>query len=82
MFAERRYFHVISVSRYSIAAFQVKSGTKIRNVLGYALKEFENYNSVVWTAAGHGIGKAISCAELFKRKHEGLHQITKLRYVE
>ncbi|CAK9812530.1 Ribonuclease P protein subunit p25-like protein [Anthophora quadrimaculata] len=61
---------------------RVKSGTKIRNVLGHALKEFSNYNSVVWTAAGQGIGKAISCAELFKRKQEGLHQITKLRYVE
>lgn len=60
----------------------VKSGTKIRNVLGYALKEFSNYDSVVWTAAGHGIGKAVSCAELFKRKQGGLHQITKLRYVE
>ncbi|KZC13243.1 PREDICTED: ribonuclease P protein subunit p25-like protein [Dufourea novaeangliae] len=59
---------------------RVKSGTKIRNVLGYALKEFPNYGSVVWTSAGHGVGKAISCAELFKQKHEGLHQITKLRY--
>nr|XP_033321906.1 uncharacterized protein LOC117218016 isoform X1 [Megalopta genalis] len=61
---------------------RVKSGTKIRNVLGYALKEFPNYNCIVWTSAGHGIGKAISCAELFKKKQPGLHQITKLRYTE
>lgn len=67
---------------YLIGIFQVKSGTKIRNVLGYALKEFVNYNCIVWTAAGHGIGKAISCAELFKKKQESLHQITRLRYVE
>ncbi|XP_017882328.1 ribonuclease P protein subunit p25-like protein [Ceratina calcarata] len=60
----------------------VKSGTKIRNVLGYALKEFSKYDGVVWTAIGHGIGKAVSCAELFKRKQGALHQITKLRYVE
>ncbi|XP_076160873.1 ribonuclease P protein subunit p25-like protein isoform X2 [Ptiloglossa arizonensis] len=60
---------------------RVKSGTKIRNVLGYALKEFTNHGSVVWTAVGHGIGKAVSCAELFKKKQEGLHQITRLRYV-
>ncbi|XP_043787839.1 ribonuclease P protein subunit p25-like protein isoform X2 [Apis laboriosa] len=65
-----------------ILLMRVKSGTKIRNVLGYALKEFANYNCIVWTAAGHGIGKAISCAELFKKKQEGLHQITRLRYVE
>lgn len=61
---------------------KVKSGTKIRNVLGYALKEFPNYNSVVWTGVGQAIGKTISCVELFKRKHEGLHQVTKLRYTE
>ncbi|XP_032679678.1 ribonuclease P protein subunit p25-like protein [Odontomachus brunneus] len=60
----------------------VKSGTKIRNVLGYALKEFPNYNSVVWTGVGQAIGKTISCVELFKRKHEGLHQVTKLRYTK
>ncbi|XP_031841028.2 ribonuclease P protein subunit Rpp25 isoform X1 [Nomia melanderi] len=58
----------------------VKSGTKIRNVLGYALKEFPNCSSVVWTSAGNSVGKAISCAELFKKKHKGLHQITSLRY--
>ncbi|XP_076653946.1 ribonuclease P protein subunit Rpp25 isoform X2 [Halictus rubicundus] len=61
---------------------RVKSGTKIRNVLGYALKEFPNFDCVVWTSIGHGIGKAISCAELFKKKNKGLHQITKLRYTQ
>ncbi|EFN84698.1 ribonuclease P protein subunit p25-like protein [Harpegnathos saltator] len=60
----------------------VKSGTKIRNVLGYALKEFPNYDSVVWTGVGQAIGKTISCAELFKRRHEDLHQVTKLRYTK
>ncbi|CAL1675472.1 unnamed protein product [Lasius platythorax] len=60
----------------------VKSGTKIRKILGYALKEFPSHNSIVWTGIGQGIAKAISCAELFKRKHEGLHQVTKLCYIE
>ncbi|XP_018369764.1 PREDICTED: uncharacterized protein LOC108765503 isoform X1 [Trachymyrmex cornetzi] len=59
----------------------VKSGTKIRNVLGYAMKEFPSYNSIVWTGTGSGIAKTISCAEIFKRKNEDLHQVTKLRYV-
>lgn len=62
--------------------FKVKSGTKIRNVLGYALKEFPKHDSVVWTGIGNGIAKTISCAELFKRKHADLHQVTKLRYVK
>ncbi|KAG7196503.1 hypothetical protein KM043_018512 [Ampulex compressa] len=61
---------------------RVKSSTKIRNMLRYALKEFPNYECIVWTAMGHGIGKAITCAELFKRKLDGLHQITKLHYVQ
>ncbi|KYQ55777.1 Alba-like protein C9orf23 [Trachymyrmex zeteki] len=56
-------------------------GTKIRNVLGYALKEFPSYNSIVWTGTGSGIAKTISCAEIFKRKYKDLHQLTKLRYV-
>lgn len=59
----------------------VKSGTKIRNVLGYAMKEFPSYNSIIWTGTGNGIAKTISCAEIFKRKYENLHQVTKLCYV-
>jgi len=62
--------------------WKVKIGTKIRNVLDYALKEFPNYNSIVWTGVGYGIAKTISCAEIFKRKYEGLHQVTKLRYIK
>ncbi|XP_043271565.1 ribonuclease P protein subunit p25-like protein [Venturia canescens] len=61
---------------------KVKSGTKIKNVLEYSLKEFASEGSVVWSGIGQGIGKVISCAEIFKRKISGLHQITKLRYVQ
>ncbi|XP_071857011.1 ribonuclease P protein subunit Rpp25 [Bombus fervidus] len=61
---------------------QVRSGSKIRNVLEYALKEFSNYNNVVWNAAGKAVGKAISCAEIFKTKEKNLHQITKIRFIE
>lgn len=61
---------------------KVNSGTKIRNVLGYALKSFSEFGCIMWTAAGQGIGKAISCVEIFKRNNPGLHQITKLRYIE
>lgn len=59
----------------------VKSGTKMRNVLEYALEHFPKHSAIVWTAVGQGIEKGISCAEVFKRKHSGLHQVTKLRYV-
>ncbi|XP_050471947.1 ribonuclease P protein subunit p25-like protein [Bombus huntii] len=61
---------------------QVRSGSKIRNVLDYALKEFSNYNNVVWNAVGKAVGKAISCAEIFKTKEKDLHQITKIRFIQ
>ncbi|XP_003394231.2 ribonuclease P protein subunit p25-like protein [Bombus terrestris] len=61
---------------------QVRSGSKIRNVLDYALKEFSNYNNVVWNAVGKAVGKAISCAEIFKTKEKNLHQITKIRFIQ
>ncbi|XP_046484143.1 ribonuclease P protein subunit p25-like protein isoform X1 [Neodiprion pinetum] len=60
----------------------VNSGTKIKNVLSYALKEIPGYNCIVWSGAGQGIGKVITCAEICKRNHPSLHQITKLRYVK
>lgn len=60
----------------------MKSGTKMRNVLEFAMKEFPNNDGILWTAAGEGVGKAISCAEIFKRKNPGLHQVTKLGSIE
>lgn len=56
---------------------QVRGGSKMRNLLDYALKEFETTNSIVWTGSGTAIGKAISCAEIMKRKFT-LHQINKI----
>ncbi|XP_012272745.1 ribonuclease P protein subunit p25-like protein [Orussus abietinus] len=61
---------------------RVRSSTKMRNVLGYALKEFKNHHTIVWTGSGEGINKAITYAEIFKRKNPNLGQITKLRCVE
>ncbi|KAL2712184.1 ribonuclease P protein subunit p25-like protein [Vespula squamosa] len=60
---------------------RVKSGTKIRNVLGYAIKEFSNHDCIVWTGVGEAVGKVISCSELFKTIYKGLHQVTRLRYI-
>lgn len=54
----------------------------MRNVLEFALKEFPNNDGILWTAAGEGVGKAISCAEIFKRKIPSLYQITKLGSIE
>ncbi|XP_066599533.1 ribonuclease P protein subunit p25-like protein isoform X2 [Prorops nasuta] len=66
----------------NVLKMKVKSGTKIRNVLNYAISHFPKHSGVVWTGIGLGVVKTISCSELFKRKHQGLHQITNLRYTE
>ena len=54
----------------------------MRNVLKYAIEHFPNHGTIIWSAAGSGIGRAISCAEIFKKKHPDLHQVTKLRYIK
>ncbi|XP_011502494.1 PREDICTED: ribonuclease P protein subunit p25-like protein [Ceratosolen solmsi marchali] len=61
---------------------KVKNGTKMRNILQYALKHFSNHCSIVWSAVAEGITKVISCAEFFKRHHPGLNQAIKLRYIK
>ncbi|XP_033224940.1 ribonuclease P protein subunit p25-like protein [Belonocnema kinseyi] len=61
---------------------QVKNGSKMRKILEYAIKEFANHDAILWTAAGEAVTKAISCVEIFKRQHAGLHQITKLGSIQ
>nr|XP_057909065.1 ribonuclease P protein subunit p25-like protein isoform X2 [Doryrhamphus excisus]XP_057909066.1 ribonuclease P protein subunit p25-like protein isoform X2 [Doryrhamphus excisus] len=77
---------------------RVKDGSKIRNLLRYALDRMEVKpraaaheeggdqihkgspicRQLVFTASGKGVSKAITCAELLKRRVRGLHQLTKL----
>ncbi|XP_030761636.1 ribonuclease P protein subunit p25-like protein [Sitophilus oryzae] len=60
---------------------QVRGGSKIRNLLEYALKTFPENKVVVWTGFGTSVGKAITCAEIMKREYNNvLHQVTKLAY--
>ncbi|KAK5645362.1 hypothetical protein RI129_006662 [Pyrocoelia pectoralis] len=60
---------------------QVRGGSKMKDLLTYAFKEFEAANFVVWTGFGPSVGKAVSCAEIMKREYNGeLYQITKICY--
>ncbi|XP_018529570.1 ribonuclease P protein subunit p25-like protein [Lates calcarifer] len=91
---------------------RVKDGSKIRNLLRYALSRMEAKpraaeeeegrpppgegggaeegrqeaagrplcRQVVFTASGKGVSKAITCAEIVKRRVKGLHQLTRLLY--
>uniref|UniRef100_A0A673ACX8 Ribonuclease P/MRP 25 subunit-like n=1 Tax=Sphaeramia orbicularis TaxID=375764 RepID=A0A673ACX8_9TELE len=58
---------------------RVKDGSKIRNLLRFALSRMES-RQIVFTANGKGVSKAITCAEIVKRRVKGLHQLTKLLY--
>ncbi|XP_062256101.1 ribonuclease P protein subunit p25-like protein isoform X1 [Platichthys flesus] len=90
---------------------RVKDGSKIRNLLRYALSRMEAKpraaeetgspapeeggvavegqqeapgqplcKHIIFTASGKGVSKAITCAEIVKRRVKGLHQLTRLLY--
>ncbi|KAM4735215.1 ribonuclease P protein subunit p25-like protein [Anableps anableps] len=80
---------------------RVKDGSKIRNLLRFALSRMEAEEEaggagpaegppeaarrppckqIVFTACGKGVSKAITCAEIVKRRLKGLHQLTRLGY--
>ncbi|XP_020372671.1 ribonuclease P protein subunit p25-like protein [Rhincodon typus] len=60
---------------------RVKEGSKIRNLMGFALArmELEGTRRIVFSGSGRAVTKTITCAEIMKRRLGGLHQITKLR---
>ncbi|XP_061055255.1 ribonuclease P protein subunit p25-like protein isoform X1 [Eubalaena glacialis] len=63
---------------------RVRDGSKIRNLLGLALGRLEGGRArhVVFSGSGRAAGKAVSCAEIVKRRVPGLHQLTKLRFLQ
>lgn len=63
---------------------RVRDGSKIRNLLGLALGRLEGGSTrhVVFSGSGRAAGKVVSCAEIVKRRVPGLHQLTKLRFLQ
>lgn len=64
----------------------VKEGSKIRNLLRFAISRLKDeghvapVSQVMFTGLGGAITKTITCAEIVKRKVQGLHQVSKLQY--
>lgn len=60
----------------------VKGGTQVGNVIDFAEKALKagECRSIVWSGSGGGVPKTISCAEIMKRNHQELHQVTRLAY--
>ncbi|XP_040198903.1 ribonuclease P protein subunit p25 [Rana temporaria] len=65
-----------------VALMRVKEGSKIRNLVGYALPymKSEDTKQIVFSAYGRAVTKAITCVEILKRQLGGLYQITKVQY--
>uniref|UniRef100_A0A3P9IFD5 Ribonuclease P and MRP subunit p25, b n=1 Tax=Oryzias latipes TaxID=8090 RepID=A0A3P9IFD5_ORYLA len=63
-----------------VLEMRVKEGSKIRNLMGFAMARIAGLRQVVFTGSGRAVTKTITCAEIMKRKVGRLHQLTKLRY--
>lgn len=63
---------------------QVKSGSKIRNIISQAMRILQSKkgDKIVITGSGPTVTKTITCAEIIKRKFKGLHQLNKLFYIK
>lgn len=59
---------------------QVNNHSKIRNMLGFAVKSFNQSDHLVCSASGPSVNKAITCAEILKRQMPELRQVTGIGY--
>ncbi|KAM8780684.1 LOW QUALITY PROTEIN: ribonuclease P protein subunit p25 [Rhynchonycteris naso] len=60
---------------------RVKKGSKIRNLLAFATASMaQTTRAIVFSGCGWDTIKTVTCAEIFKRRLAGLHQVTWLRY--
>ncbi|XP_069480619.1 ribonuclease P protein subunit p25 [Ambystoma mexicanum] len=66
----------------SVPEMKVKEGSKIRNLMGFAMVRMGATESrqIVFSGYGRAATKAVTCVEILKRKQPGLHQVTKVHY--
>ncbi|XP_012674036.2 uncharacterized protein LOC105892329 [Clupea harengus] len=72
-----------------VLEMRVREGSKIRNLLGFAMARMQGgvqhggrtaLSQVLFTGSGRAITKTITCAEIMKRQIRGLHQVSKLQH--
>lgn len=63
-----------------ITWMKVAPGSKMRNVLDFALRAMESQECILWSGSGPALTKAISCAEIMKHKCASLHQVSAICY--
>ncbi|PKK25274.1 ribonuclease P/MRP 25kDa subunit [Columba livia] len=66
----------------NVVEMKVKEGSKIRNLMNFAMAQMElkGRRQIVFSGSGRAVTKTITCVEIMKRKLGGLHQVTKVRY--
>ncbi|XP_053128683.1 ribonuclease P protein subunit p25 [Hemicordylus capensis] len=65
-----------------VVEMKVKEGSKIRNLMGFAMArmELEATRQIVFSGYGRAVTKTVTCVEIMKRKLGGLHQVTRVQY--
>ncbi|XP_042333351.1 ribonuclease P protein subunit p25 [Sceloporus undulatus] len=65
-----------------VVEMKVKEGSKIRNLMGFAMGRMalDETRQIVFSGCGRAVTKTITCVEIMKRKLGGLHQVTKVQY--
>ncbi|KAK2537265.1 Rpp25l [Columba livia] len=65
-----------------IIEMKVKDGSKIRNLMSYAISkmELDSVRQILFTGSGKAVSKTITCVEIMKRRLKELHQITKVLF--
>ncbi|KAH0619896.1 hypothetical protein JD844_014293 [Phrynosoma platyrhinos] len=65
-----------------VVEMKVKEGSKIRNLMGFAMARMAlgETRQIVFSGCGRAVTKTITCVEIMKRKLGGLHQVTKVQY--
>ncbi|NXN95697.1 RP25L protein, partial [Rhinopomastus cyanomelas] len=65
-----------------VIEMKVKDGSKIRNLITYAINkmELDSVRQIVFTGSGKAASKTITCVEIMKRRLKVLHQSTKLLF--
>ncbi|KFO73868.1 Ribonuclease P protein subunit p25-like, partial [Cuculus canorus] len=53
-----------------IIEMKVKDGSKIRNLMGYAISkmELDSVRQIIFTGSGKAVSKTITCVEIMKRR--------------
>ncbi|XP_038044796.1 ribonuclease P protein subunit p25-like protein isoform X1 [Patiria miniata] len=77
---EDKLFSRLGLDLAGVTIMRVKNGSKLRNLLGFALKKIkeEGTKRIIFTGSASAISKTITCVEIVKRNMKTLHQVSKI----